>query len=51
MERNIKFTQQIALLNQMKNRNLLSELEYNKVREYMKKKYSIGHYGLSQCSR
>lgn len=46
MDNRIKFTQQIGLLNQMKRRNLLSEFEYEKVREYMKKKYKIGAYGL-----
>lgn len=46
MDNRIKFTQQIGLLNKMKRRNLLSEFEYEKVREYMKKKYKIGAYGM-----
>lgn len=46
MDNRMKFTQQIALLNQMKNRQLLSEFEYEKVREYMKQKYKVGVYGM-----
>lgn len=42
MDNRVKFSQQLALLNRMKNMNLLNEFEYNKVREYMKKKYRIG---------
>lgn len=45
MDNKMKFTQQLALLNQMKNSKVLSEFEYNKIREYMKKKYRIGSYG------
>lgn len=46
MDNRVKFTQQIALLNQMKNKNLLSDFEYDKIREYMTKKYKIGVYGM-----
>ncbi|VDN47248.1 protein of unknown function [Petrocella atlantisensis] len=46
MDNRMKFTQQIALLNQMKNRQLLSDFEYEKIREYMKQKYQIGTYGM-----
>lgn len=51
MDNRVKFTQQIALLNQMKNQNLLTDYEYEKVREYIIKKYKIGVYGMELQNR
>ncbi len=46
MDNRMKFTQQIALLNQMRKQKLVSDYEYDKIKEYMLRKYKIGVYGM-----
>ena len=46
MDNTLKFCEQLALLNQLKNKDLVSKYEYSKIKEFIKKKYKIGVYGM-----
>lgn len=46
MDNTLKFCDQLALLNQLKNKKLVSKYEYDKIKEYIKKKYNIGFYAM-----
>ncbi|MEA1975651.1 MAG: hypothetical protein U9N10_08945 [Bacillota bacterium] len=46
MDNTIKFCEQLVLLNQLKNKELVSKYEYGKIKEFIKKKYKIGVYGM-----
>lgn len=42
----LKFCEQMALLNQLKNKKLITMIEYDKIKLYIKKKYKIGVYAM-----
>lgn len=46
MDNTLIFCEQLALLNQLKNKELVSKYEYSKIKEFIKKKYKIGAYGM-----
>jgi len=46
MDNTLKFCEQLALLNQLKNKDLVSKYEYSKIKEFIKQKYKIGVYGM-----
>lgn len=46
MDDTLKFCEQMALLNQLKNKKLVTAYEYYKIKRYIKKKYKIGIYGM-----
>jgi hypothetical protein len=46
MDNILKFCEQLALLNQLKNKKLVTKYEYDKIKEYIKKKYNIGVYAM-----
>lgn len=46
MDNTLKFCDQLALLNQLKNKELVNKNEYCTIKEYIKRKYKIGIYGM-----
>ena len=42
----LKFCEQMALLNQLKNKKLITMIEYEKIKLFIKKKYKIGIYAM-----
>jgi len=46
MDNTLTFCDQLALLNQLKNKELVSMNEYSTIKEYIKRKYKIGIYGM-----
>ncbi len=46
MDNTVKFCDQLALLNQLKNKELVTRNEYSTIKEYIKRKYKIGIYGM-----
>lgn len=46
MDNILKFCEQLALLNQLRNKKLVTKYEYEKIKEYIKKKYNIGVYAM-----
>jgi hypothetical protein len=46
MDNRLKFSEQVAMLNHLKNKKLISTMEYDKVKLFIKKKYKIGIYAM-----
>jgi len=46
MDDTLKFCTQMVLLNQLKNKELVTISEYEKIKRFIKKKYNIGVYGM-----
>jgi len=42
----LKFCAQMAMLNQLKNKKLITMMEYEKIKLFIKKKYKIGVYSM-----
>ncbi|MBV1757822.1 MAG: hypothetical protein KMY55_08255 [Dethiosulfatibacter sp.] len=46
MEDRLKFSEQVAMLNHLRNKRLISPIEYGKIKLFIKKKYKIGIYAM-----
>jgi hypothetical protein len=46
MDDRLKFSEQVAMLNHLKNKKLIAAMEYDKIKLFIKKKYKIGIYGM-----
>ncbi len=46
MEDRLKFSEQVAMLNHLKNKKLITAMEYDKIKLFVKKKYKIGIYAM-----
>lgn len=48
MDDRLKFSEQVAMLNHLKSKKLITTMEYDKIKLYIKKKYKIGIYYVDQ---
>lgn len=46
MDDRLKFSEQMVMLNHLKNKKLITMMEYEKIKLFIKKKYKIGVYAL-----
>jgi Mn-dependent DtxR family transcriptional regulator len=46
MDERLKFSEQVAMLNHLKNKQLITTVEYDKIKLFIKKKYKIGIYAM-----
>jgi hypothetical protein len=46
MDDRLKFSEQVAMLNHLRNKRLISPIEYDKIKLFIKKKYKIGIYAM-----
>lgn len=46
MDDRLKFSEQMVMLNHLKKKNLITLIEYDKIKLFIKKKYKIGVYAL-----
>ena len=46
MDDTLKYCEQMAMLNQLKNKKLITMMEYEKIKLFIKKKYKIGIYAM-----
>ncbi|MGX8797701.1 hypothetical protein ACR6HW_16815 [Fusibacter sp. JL298sf-3] len=46
MDERLKFSEQVAMLNHLKNKRLITTTEYDKIKLFIKKKYKIGIYAV-----
>jgi hypothetical protein len=46
MDNKLKFSEQVAMLNHLKSKNLITAMEYDKIKLFIKKKYKIGIYAM-----
>lgn len=46
MDDRLKFCEQVVMLNHLKNKQLITTMEYDKIRLLIKKKYKIGIYAM-----
>lgn len=46
MDDRLKFSEQMVMLNHLKSKKLVTMMEYEKIKLYIKKKYKIGVYAL-----
>lgn len=46
MDNRLKFSEQVAMLNHLENKKLISTMEYDKIKLFIKKKYKIGIYAM-----
>ena len=46
MDNSLKFSEQVAMLNHLKTKKLITTMEYDKIKLFIKKKYKIGIYAM-----
>lgn len=46
MDDRLKFSEKVAMLNHLKNKKVITTMEYDKIRLFIKKKYKIGIYAM-----
>lgn len=46
MDNRLKFSEQVAMLNHLKSKKLITAMEYEKIKLFIKKKYKIGIYAM-----
>ncbi|QRN85672.1 hypothetical protein JR334_00010 [Clostridia bacterium] len=46
MDNRLKFSEQVAMLDHLKTKKLITTMEYDKIKLFIKKKYKIGIYAM-----